>query len=44
MRKWLILLVILVVAFLGIALWLGQSASSSKPAPGEQRIEIENVF
>ncbi|MEE9380055.1 MAG: hypothetical protein V3V03_01490 [Hyphomonadaceae bacterium] len=44
MRKWLILLLVLVLALAGVALWLGSKATSGKPAPGEVRQEIENVL
>ena len=44
MRKWLILIVILVVLLLGIGVWLAGKAESGKPEPGEVRLEIENVL
>lgn len=44
MRKWLILLIILVLALISVAVWLGSKASSGKPEPGEVRQEIENVL
>lgn len=44
MRKWLIILVILGVAVLGVLWWLGQSLNAHKPADGEVRMEIDHVF
>ena len=44
MRKWLILLLILVLALLGVAVWLGGKAKQGIPAQGEVRQEIENVL
>jgi len=44
MRKWLIILTILVVAVLGALWWLGNSMSDQKPDAGEVRMEIEHVL
>ncbi|MEM9224884.1 MAG: hypothetical protein AAGA24_00105 [Pseudomonadota bacterium] len=44
MRKWLILLLLVVGAILGALWWLGQSLNADKPAAGEVRMEIENVL
>lgn len=44
MRKFLIILVVLVMLVLGAAWWLGGQAEKGKPAEGEIRTEIENVF
>ena len=44
MRKWLFLLLIVVLALVGVAFWLGMQANSGKPEPGEVRQEIENVL
>lgn len=44
MRKWLIILVIVVLAVGGGMLWLAGQASKGKPPAGEVRLEIENVF
>lgn len=44
MRKWLILLTIIVLAAFGALWWLGQSLDKQKPADGEVRMEIEHVF
>lgn len=44
MRKWLIILTILVVAVLGALWWLGNSMQDQKPEPGEVRMEIEHVL
>ncbi len=44
MRKWLILIVILVLAVFGVAYWLGQGAENYAPEEGEVRIEIEDAL
>ena len=44
MRKWLALILILLVALLGIAFWLAGEADKGKPEPGEVRMEIDGVF
>lgn len=44
MRKWLIILVIIVLAAFATLWWLGQSLDKQKPADGEVRMEIEHVF
>jgi len=44
MRKWLIILVVLIALVFGALWWLGQSLDQQKPADGEIRMEIEHVF
>jgi len=44
MRKWLIILVIIIAAILGALWWLGNSMSDQKPEAGEVRMEIEHVL
>jgi hypothetical protein len=44
MRKYLILLGILVVLGLVGAWWLGQQAEKNKPVAGEVRIEVDGVL
>jgi len=44
MRKFLILLGLLVILVLGVAWWLGGQAEKGKPEPGEIRIEVDNVL
>ena len=44
MRKWLILIGVLILGVLAALWWLGQEVETSKPEPGEVRMEIENVF
>ena len=44
MRKFLILLGVLAILVLGAAWWLGGQAENGKPAPGEIRIEVEDVL
>ncbi len=44
MRKWLIILVLLIVAVYGVLWWLGNSVNAHKPEPGEVRTEIEHVL
>ncbi|MEM6653367.1 MAG: hypothetical protein AAGA72_13155 [Pseudomonadota bacterium] len=44
MRKWLIILLLLVGAVIGALWWLGNSANAHKPEPGEVRMEIEHVL
>ena len=44
MRKWLIILVIIIAAVLGVLWWLGNSMSDQKPESGEVRMEIEHVL
>lgn len=44
MRKWLILIVVLVVVLLGVGVWLAGKAETGKPEAGEVRLEIENVL
>ena len=43
MRKFLILLGAVAVVVLGGLWWLGTQAEKGKPAPGEIRIEVDNV-
>jgi hypothetical protein len=44
MRKWLIILVVLITASFAALWWLGNSLDAQKPAEGEVRMEIEHVF
>lgn len=44
MRKYLILLGVIAVLVVGGMWWLGQQAVKDKPAAGEVRIPIDNVF
>lgn len=44
MRKWLIFIAVLIVALLGVGIWLAGKADQGKPEAGEVRQEIENVF
>ena len=44
MKKFLIGFLVLAVLILGITFWLGQKAENAVPEPGEQRLEIDNVF
>ncbi|WOR14152.1 hypothetical protein RYZ27_10270 [Hyphomonas sp. FCG-A18] len=44
MRKWLIILAILIIGVLGVLWWLGNSLDKQRPADGEVRMEIEHVF
>ena len=44
MRKWLIILLILALAVLGVLWWLGNSLDQQRPADGEVRVEIDHVF
>ena len=44
MRKWLIILLILALAVLGVLWWLGNSLDQQRPADGEVRMEIDHVF
>ena len=44
MRKWLIILALLIVSVLGVLWWLGNSMSDQKPEAGEARMEIEHVL
>lgn len=44
MKKWLIILALLIVAVLGTLWWLGQSLEAEKPEAGEVRMEIEHVL
>lgn len=44
MRKWLIILTIIIVAVLAVIWWLGNSANAHKPEPGEVRMEIDHVL
>lgn len=44
MRKFIPFLVFLALVLVGGAFWLGQQAEKHKPADGEVRVEIENVF
>jgi flagellar basal body-associated protein FliL len=44
MRKWLIILALIIVAVLAVLWWLGNSANAHKPEAGETRMEIEHVL
>ena len=44
MRKWLIILIIILLAVGGIAFWLAGEGRSALPEPGEVRIEVEDVL
>ncbi|MEO0607836.1 MAG: hypothetical protein AAFY82_06360 [Pseudomonadota bacterium] len=44
MRKWLIILIVIIVAVIGVLWWLGNSMSDQKPQEGETRMEIEHVL
>lgn len=44
MRKWLIILAIIIAAVLAVIWWLGNSANAHKPEPGEVRMEIDHVL
>ena len=44
MRKWLILILLLVLAGLGLVYWLGEGAKKAVPEEGEVRIEIEDAL
>ncbi|MEO0466033.1 MAG: hypothetical protein AAF216_05785 [Pseudomonadota bacterium] len=44
MRKWLVILILLLLALGAIAFWLADKGQTAKPEPGEVRIEVEDVF
>lgn len=44
MRKWLIILALILVTVFGVLWWLGNSANAHKPEAGEARMEIEHVL
>lgn len=44
MRKWLIIILGLILILFGISLWLASKATDGRPEPGEVRQEIQNVF
>lgn len=44
MRKWLILILLLVGLIMGALWWLGNSYDQKRPEPGEVRMEIDHVF
>ncbi|MFN3213159.1 MAG: hypothetical protein ACE37M_08645 [Henriciella sp.] len=44
MRKWLIILLVILVAVFGVLWWLGSSLEEHKPEAGETRMEIEHVL
>ena len=44
MRRFLILLGLLVILVVGAMIWLGGQAEKGKPEPGEIRIEVEDVL
>ncbi|WP_143435617.1 cell envelope integrity protein TolA [Henriciella aquimarina] len=43
-RKWFIIFAILIVGVLAALWWLGSEVETSKPEPGEVRVEIDNAF
>lgn len=44
MKKFLIILLLLLVAIGGIAVWLAGQATKGMPEPGEIRLEVQDVF
>ena len=44
MRKWLILILLLVGLVMGALWWLGNSYDQQRPESGEVRMEIDHVF
>lgn len=44
MKKWLIILVLILLALCGISVWLAGKGKADLPEPGEVRIEVEDVF
>lgn len=44
MRKWLILILVVIAALAALAVWLAGKAEDGKPEAGEVRIEVEDVF
>lgn len=44
MRKWLIILFVLVALVFGALWWLGNALESQRPETGEVRVEIDHVF
>jgi len=44
MRKWLIILALIIIAVVAAIWWLGNSANAHKPEAGEVRMEIEHVL
>lgn len=44
MRKWLIILALILFAVLAALWWLGASLNGHQPEPGEVRTEIEHVL
>ena len=44
MRKWLILILILLVALGALAVWLAGTADDGRPEAGEVRLEVDDVL
>jgi len=44
MRKWLILIGIIVIILGIISFWLASKANDGRPEAGEVRIEVENIL
>ncbi|MCI4643687.1 MAG: hypothetical protein MRY64_02770 [Hyphomonadaceae bacterium] len=44
MKKFLFILILILVAIGGIAVWLAGQATKGMPEPGEIRLEVEDVF
>ncbi len=44
MRKWLIGLLVFLLALAGLAFWLASGVDASRPESGEVRLEIDNVL
>mgnify|MGYP006275213185 CR=1 FL=1 len=44
MRKWLIIMGLLLAALAAVAVWLASGVDAARPETGEVRMEIENVF
>lgn len=44
MKKWLVVIGVIVLALAGATVWLAGEASKARPPEGEVRLEVENVF
>ncbi|MEL6828711.1 MAG: hypothetical protein AAFO63_01110 [Pseudomonadota bacterium] len=44
MRKWMILILLLIAVVFGALWWLGNSYDQLRPDAGEVRMEIDHVF
>ena len=44
MKKFLFIVIVILLAVGGAAFWLAGQATSGKPDPGEIRLEVEDVF